>query len=95
MITCICHKFVDSSISGINSQGMLPITMFEYLVIHNIFLYDVYMDYKVNSKYKLHYLNLEECLFKKKMIECSNIFVSITTLNINNWFFISYIIDPL
>ena len=40
-----------NSISGSNSQGIMPTTMVEYLVIHKSFVSDVYMEDIASMKF--------------------------------------------
>ena len=77
--TFICHNFIDSSISGSNIQAIMPTTMLAYLVIHNIFVYDVYMNDcpKLNVSFVIYIWS--NILFNKKMIKIAYIYVSITS----------------
>ena len=59
-ITCIYRQFIDSSISGSNRQGTFPTHLLEYLVIHNSFVSDVYMEDIAKIKFQFHHLHLEQ-----------------------------------
>ena len=46
----ICHKLIDPSTCVRNIQGIPPLPMLEYLVIHSSIVSNVYMDDIVNMK---------------------------------------------
>ena len=62
------HAYVTSSlsISGKNIQGIVPITMLEYLLIHNISVAGVKMEDIADIKCQLCHLHLEHYLFQQK-----------------------------
>ena len=47
-------------------QGILPTTMLEYLIIHNIFVFDVYMENIADMKFQSHHLHLEDSFIQQK-----------------------------
>ena len=65
-ITCICHKFIDSSISGSNSEVIMPTTVLVSLEIHNGFFSDVYMEDIADIKCQIRHLHLEQYYIEQK-----------------------------
>ena len=74
-ITCMCHKFIESSIVGSNIQGIMPTTMLVYLVIDNSFVSDVYMDDISKIKCQVHHLHLDQLFIQPRHDEnCRHLF---------------------
>ena len=59
-------------------QVILPTTMLEYFVVHNIFFSDVYMEDTSKMKYQLNHTHLDQYFIQQSIIKYSNIYVSIT-----------------
>ena len=62
--------------------------MLVFLVIHNIFIYDVYIEDIANMKCRIYHLHLEKWFIQKQMSIIADIYASIAIPNLNNWFVI-------
>ena len=49
-------------------QVIMTTTTLEYLEIHSIFVYDVFIDYIAKMKCQLHHLHLEQHFIQQNMI---------------------------